>query len=299
MSILEFIVGIVEAIVWPGTALMILYMLRTPIGSVLPMIEQLRYKEFAVSFRNDAKNALNSLETEQILDQNSVEQTKRIYDPKLAVFDAWNQLERTAHTKLIELKPKKDMTNLDFDRVLGYFEYSGALIPRVKQALSELRNLRNRAAHLPKSAISEEGARNYVRLAAAVEKQIVALSALPNLRLNRLIYLIFEYNHLLDTGNYQHISINDVHREIESGKILRYIRDIGGQEIDLSLILDSKSESEFESKYVEHLQSIYGGNAGRERRKWGVVNNGICLLIAWTCEIIQQGSGWHPDETIA
>ena len=270
MSILEFIVGIIEVIVWPVTALVILYMLRTPIKSVLPMIEKLRYKEFAVSFRNDAQNALNSLEPEKILDQNPVEQAIRIYDPKSAVFEAWKQLERTAHSKLIELKPKKDIANLDFDRVLGYFKYSRALIPRVDQALSDLRKLRIRAAQLPESAISEEGARNYVRLAAAVEKQIVALSALPNLRLNFLTYLIFEYNHLLDTGKYHHISIKDVHQEIENGRILRYIRDIGGQEIDLSLIIDSEYESEFESKYVEHLQSIYGGYSGKERRKWGV-----------------------------
>ena len=279
MSYLEFIVGIVEAAVWPGTVLAVLYMLRSSIKSVLPMIENLRYKEFAVSFRNDAEIALRSLELEEIPDQDFIEQTEHIFDPQSAVLDAWNKLEKTAHSKLIELEPETDLANLGPDRVLGYFEYSGALIPRVKQAVSELRDLRLRAAHLPKSAISVEGARDYVRLAAVVEKQIDALSALPNLKLNRLTYLIFEYNHLLDTGNYHHVSINDVHREIENGIILRYIGDIGGNEIDSSLIIDGKYELEFESRYVELLQSIYGGYAGKERRKWGVENNGICVSI--------------------
>lgn len=296
MSYLEFIVGVVEAIVWPGTVLAMLYMLRNPIRSILPMIENLRYKEFAVSFRNDAENALKSVESEEVQDQDTVEQKRHIDNPRLAVFNAWRKLEKTAHSKLIELEPERDPTSLDPDRILGHFEYSGALIPRVKQAISELRDLRLRAGYLPESAISVAGARDYVRLATVVEKQIDALSALPNLKLNRLIYLIFEFNHLLDTGNYHHVSINDVQREIESGTILRYIREIGGNEIDLSLILDGKDESDFEFKYVRNLQSIYGGNAGRERKKWGVENNGICLLIAWTGEIIQHGSGWHPTE---
>ena len=177
MSYLEFIVGLIEVLVGPGTVLAILYMVRNPIRSVLPMIEHLRYKEFAVSFRNDAENALKYLESEETQDQDSIEQTKHIYDPQSAVLNAWKKLEKTAHSKLIELEPEKDLENLRLDRVLGYFEYSGVLIPRVKQAVSELRDLRLRAAHLPKSAISVEGARDYVRLAAVVEKQIDALSA--------------------------------------------------------------------------------------------------------------------------
>jgi hypothetical protein len=50
---------------------------------------------------------------------------------------------------------------------------------------------------------------------------------------------------------------------------------------------------------VRHLQSIYGGYAGQERRKWGIENKGLCLLVAWTMEIIQQGSGWQSNEDIA
>ena len=69
--------------------------------------------------------------------------------------------------------------------------------------------------------------------------------------------------------------------------------------IDLSLLLDREDdELNFEGNYVRHLQSIYGGYAGQERRKWGVENKGLCLLIAWTTEIIQRGSGWQANEDV-
>jgi hypothetical protein len=44
------------------------------------------------------------------------------------------------------------------------------------------------------------------------------------------------------------------------------------------------------------MYQMYGGYAGNERRKWGIENLGLCLLLAWTNEIIQQGSGWYPSE---
>ena len=38
------------------------------------------------------------------------------------------------------------------------------------------------------------------------------------------------------------------------------------------------------------MNNIYGGYAGVERRKWGVENLGLCLVLAWTAEMITQGT---------
>ena len=46
--------------------------------------------------------------------------------------------------------------------------------------------------------------------------------------------------------------------------------------------------------YHKHMQDIYYGYAGQHRRKWGVENNGLNLILAWTNEIIQQGKNWSP-----
>lgn len=213
--------------------------------------------------------------------------------------EAWRQLELEAEAKLEELQSKNQPIKMGPDGALGYFEYTGAFIPRTKKAISHLRTLRNQAAHLPDSVLSIEDARGYVQLAQTIKKQIQSLTTIPQFKLTRLTLLILEYNHLLDTRKFDYITIQDIHREIENGSVLRYIAKEAADEADLSMYLDWEGSSDFEKQYAQQLQSIYGGYAGQERRKWGVENLGLCLLIAWTNEIIQAGSGWHPNEDIA
>jgi hypothetical protein len=55
-------------------------------------------------------------------------------------------------------------------------------------------------------------------------------------------------------------------------------------ELSLSQLYDPASAEKINSE----LKSILGGYAGDERRKWGVENSGLCLLLAWTNELIQQ-----------
>ncbi len=110
------------------------------------------------------------------------------------------------------------------------------------------------------------------------------------IRLTSLTHLLLEINAAADTGQYDHITVKDVHGAIKRGQVLRFLKDSCKTDIDLSLLLDSK-DPEFERWYERSLQDIYGGYAGNERRKWGVENRGMNLLIAWTTEIIQQREG--------
>lgn len=113
-----------------------------------------------------------------------------------------------------------------------------------------------------------------------------------------LTLLILELNHLLDTGKFDDITIDQIHRSIGNGSILRDLRNIAEKEIDLSILLDTDAYGDFEGFYTKQMQGIYDAYAGDERRKWGIENKGICLLIAWTNEILQQGHGWKPNENI-
>jgi hypothetical protein len=104
---------------------------------------------------------------------------------------------------------------------------------------------------------------------------------------------------LLGTGKYDDITIEEVHKHINAGTILHFLRDQAGNDINLSSHMDSKAYGDFQGFYVKHLQSIYDAYAGDESRKWGVKNKGLCLLIAWTNEIIQQGTGWQANQNIS
>jgi len=115
------------------------------------------------------------------------------------------------------------------------------------------------------------------------------------LRLTALTYLILQLNRMLDSGKYDGITIEEVHRHIDDRSVLQWLRQIGKGDIDLSSHLDTDTYGNFEELYANYLQNMSGGYAGNERRKWGVENRGLCFLIAWTNEAIQQGGGWTPD----
>ena len=111
------------------------------------------------------------------------------------------------------------------------------------------------------------------------------------MKITALTLLISEINHLIDTGKYDDISISDIHKAIEGKRVLRFLKDRVGADIDISLYLKTNTYGNFEAYYEQKLNYIYGGYAGQERRKWKIEHRGLCLLLAWTNEIVQQGEG--------
>lgn len=113
------------------------------------------------------------------------------------------------------------------------------------------------------------------------------------MKITALTLLILELNHLIDTGKYAHISIADVHSAIEQKRLLRFLKERAGNDIDLGIHLKSNTYGDFEAYYEEKINMIYAAYAGEELSKWGVENSGLCLVLAWTNEIIQEGEGLH------
>jgi hypothetical protein len=107
--------------------------------------------------------------------------------------------------------------------------------------------------------------------------------------------LILQLNAMLDTGKHDGITIADVHRHIDDRSTLRWLREVGKGDLDLSPFLDTQTYGNFDELYANFLQNMADARAGDERRKWGVSNRGLCLLIAWTNEAIQLGAGWKPE----
>ena len=110
------------------------------------------------------------------------------------------------------------------------------------------------------------------------------------MKISALTLLILQINSAIDSGKYTDITISEIHQAIENKRVLRYLKERLGSDIDLSLHIDSNTFGDFESFYENELDSIYGGYAGQEGRKWGVENSGLCLVLAWTNEIVQHGN---------
>jgi hypothetical protein len=107
------------------------------------------------------------------------------------------------------------------------------------------------------------------------------------MKLTAITLLILQINSAIDSGKYQSISIRDIHSAIKNRRLLRFLKDSCNQHIDLSIHL-SNIYGDFETFYEEAIGRIYEAYAGDERRKWGVENQGLCLVLAWTNELIQQ-----------
>ena len=99
--------------------------------------------------------------------------------------------------------------------------------------------------------------------------------------LSKLTLMVFELTAALDTGKYDDISVEEVSQRIAAKDVISWLRE-HVHEADLSTIEDATA-----AEYGELLASLHGGYAGYERKKWGVENRGLCLLIAWTNQLIE------------
>lgn len=99
-----------------------------------------------------------------------------------------------------------------------------------------------------------------------------------------LTQFIQEVAVLLDKGAIR--SIENVHSHIEQKNLINWLESefpINEYGIDFSLFQNKERD------YIHnHLFSLWEVRAGDERRKWGIENNGLCLLISWVTEKIRE-----------
>ncbi len=105
-----------------------------------------------------------------------------------------------------------------------------------------------------------------------------------SISLNLLIHFIVSLNAAIDTGRHRDVSVREVEKHIEAGDLSSWLFDRLGRDWDLAFSLSSRSEREL----TQGLQEILKTYRGHERRKWGVARSGLCLLVAWTAELIRK-----------
>jgi hypothetical protein len=99
----------------------------------------------------------------------------------------------------------------------------------------------------------------------------------------KFVHLIWELNALIDSGKYLYVSVEDVKKGIRTGDIPEYLKQTFPTG-DFSLI---------EAVEWPQLTKDWQYNVGDldERRKMGVTNSGLCLLLGYALNGLQQ----HPD----
>lgn len=290
-----------DILAWPTTALFLIWLARKQIRRLVPLIQRIKYKDVEIEFSKKLAEVTEDVGETPLLESVDSAERERIYalvnvSPASAVIEAWKSLERSAQGKVRQLLPKDETYKDPLRRPVDYLDYKGALVPSTASAARDLRMLRNEAAHARADEISREDALQYAVVASRIRTQIEAIAELPTVKLTALTLLILELNHLIDTKKYAAITIEEVYRWIDEETILPSLRERTAGDSDLSLFGPDGPYSNFASFYHNQMKRLAGGYAGEHRRKWGVENLGLCLLLAWTNELIQQGAGWHPNE---
>lgn len=94
-------------------------------------------------------------------------------------------------------------------------------------------------------------------------------------------FLLWQFIAAMDTGKYDSVTFEEVHRHAEAGTIPAFLIDRFGSDLDLSMV-----EPQDWGVISENWASI--ANVVDARRKFGVENKGLCLLMAYTLESLQQ-----------
>jgi hypothetical protein len=105
--------------------------------------------------------------------------------------------------------------------------------------------------------------------------------------------MILNLNHCIDSGKYDDITIQEVYRHMEDGTVFEFLRDRLGTDFDEG---GFSLDQDFKPQFINYLKRMHNAYSGDEQKKWGVGKKGLCLLLAWTNELLQQGSDWKSPK---
>jgi hypothetical protein len=101
--------------------------------------------------------------------------------------------------------------------------------------------------------------------------------------LTSLTFVGFNLTAALDHGHAASVTFEDVYRGLENGTLFEDLNEKLPGVFDFSLFREGPQRE----RLLEVLQQAAGGLEGRERRKTGVENSGLALLVAFIFEAIQ------------
>ena len=296
------IIEILQIVIWPLTVLILVLVAKSPILSLLPAIQKIRFQGAEIEFFSQSLRKIKDdisehpqMRSEVVTPSSDIQKALGL-PPAHLVLEVWNALERSARTTVERVLLPDETFKNPLERPIDYLEFKGALTPTTAIAIRDLRTLRNQIAHFGGSTIPKKDALQYADLATGIINIVDNIAELPKIKLTALTLFILEINRLIDSRKFDNITIDEVYGWIQAEDIIPSLATTADGHVDLSVYGDDGPYSTFAKFYHEQMKSMYGGYAGDHARKWGVENMGLCLLLAWTNQLIQQGSGWYPSE---
>lgn len=184
MDWLQFIAAMTASLAWPIALIAVFLIVRRPLMARLPDLESLEWKDFRFRFgrrvhelATQTRQALVDTEAASAppLDGERHRLQLAEISPRAAILEAWIELEGAAATALKQRGA--DVTRQELQqpsRLADALVTAGLLGGAQAGLLSELRRLRNAAAHASDPKITADTAREFVGIAAAFERLLRA-----------------------------------------------------------------------------------------------------------------------------
>ena len=163
----EFILQLLDRLLWPLLILSLLIYWRSPIAALLPSLKKLKYQSLELEFDRELQTASQNAQTlfkrDDSLQGRLLETLHQ--NPNQAVLDAWKEVE-TAASDLIQQSHGK----LKRDNQQPYKQLEDILIHEqlvtedVGKLFTEVRLLRNKVSHAPDFHLRPAEAVQYIEL---------------------------------------------------------------------------------------------------------------------------------------
>ncbi|MBI3348857.1 MAG: hypothetical protein HY020_16815 [Burkholderiales bacterium] len=188
MDALSFIAKLVEALAWPVASIAVVWLLRTEIRNLVPLIKKLKAGPLEAEFEREVKELRGSVKAspshtaeETVAQWLPVASQLAAVHPRAAILEAWRIVESKAIRLLQDAEPSLSDERLRSTReVVRLLGGHGFLSLEEVATLNQMRFLRNQAVHVPQFEPTYEGAMNFVQLAANLLQQMHSRAATAN-----------------------------------------------------------------------------------------------------------------------
>jgi hypothetical protein len=179
MDAFQLIAEIVKAVAWPAVVLIVCLKLRDPLAELIPLMEELRYKDLVLKFRSGLAQARAEANPTKVIRARTVDSAANLATgvaaelldaasavPTGAVLQAWSALQAALIKKAVAIGALPADTDIRGNSRLGHILlHAGAISLDDFKLFHRLRELRNIAAHDADAKLSSADAVEYISLA--------------------------------------------------------------------------------------------------------------------------------------
>ena len=185
MEVGNLIARMLEALVWPVTVVVIIFLFRRQIANVIKSLSKVRYKDFEAEFSRDLQDAVSKAEKLELPSPQTLRQATesitlassydRLFElatlsPRAAVTEAWLRVEASIDevARAMAFIPGRGRNRV----VIVELMQKGKLPKDTIYLYDDLRKMRNNAVHAMDFEISAEDAAHYVDLALGLAHRV-------------------------------------------------------------------------------------------------------------------------------